>query len=327
MPEGMDKGGGALPLLDVDLARALARVGEIMRDTPTDGEGLAAQRDQMRRASLWWNEDPAPLHEVRRLAIPAGARELDAILYRPSAREDLPLYVFLHGGGFRFGDASSNALQLRNIARDWGGCVLSLDYPHIPEAPFPHAVEAVGAAFRWLAGEGRARIGVDGARMAIGGASAGANVSCGAVVQIGGAPANAFLRAAALVVPVFDGSSDTASMAAFGDGPHFPTRASAQQAWRDYLVDPAHDADPRASIMRASPALFPPCFIAAAEMDIFRDGAARMAGRLADAGGDVDCRVYRGMTHLFFGYARMVPTARQCAADVAAFLASRLPAA
>jgi acetyl esterase len=317
---------GAWPGLNTELAQALEKSAQLLRQTPLEGVGVTALRRQMREAGAWWNEGGPSMQEERRVRLPATGRTLDGVLYRPSDQADLPVYVFLHGGGFRFGDESASAFQVRAIARAWGGCVLSLDYPHIPEAPFPAAVEAIGSAYRWLAANG-AKWALDGSRIAFGGASAGANVSCGAAVAIGGAARNAFLRAAALIVQVFDNASDTASMQNFGDGPHFPTRAAAEETWRDYLVDRTHDADPRANLMLAAPDQFPATFMAAAEYDVFRDGAARMAERLTAAGGVVDHRVYEGMTHLFFGFARMVATSRRCAADLAAFLQRDLPVA
>jgi acetyl esterase len=66
-------------------------------------------------------------------------------------------------------------------------------------------------------------------------------------------------------------------------------------------------------------------FIAAAECDVFRDASAVMAARLAEAGRLHSFKVYPGMAHLFFGFSREVECAANCVADVAHFLAERLP--
>ena len=63
-----------------------------------------------------------------------------------------------------------------------------------------------------------------------------------------------------------------------------------------------------------------------AECDVFRDSSVALADRVRQAGRPVDLRVYPGMTHLFFGYSRMVDGAAECIRHMAAFLRSRLPA-
>jgi len=310
-------------ILDPDMERALAKAAGLMSAADTGDRSIAGMRAQMRAASAWWNENAAVMHEVRQLRIPAGEGGLSAILYRPSAQPDLPVYVFLHGGGFKFGGPESSAFQLRALAEQWGGAVLSLDYPHIPEAPFPAAVEAVAEAYRWLA-DRAGELNLDGSRLAFGGASAGANISCGAAMAVGGVESG-WLKAAALVVPVFNGSTATPSMALFGDGPFFPTRESTAATWREYGGTADLDADPRANLMLAEARLFPPTFIAAAECDVFRDGAADMARRLREADVPTSHRLYPGVTHLFFGYGRLVGKSRACVDDMAAFLKSALP--
>lgn len=312
------------PAIDPELMAALRRSAELGAALGPPAEGLAGLRAHMKAAEAWWSEGGPQLAETRTVSIPTPRRDVSGILYRPSTASNLPVYVYLHGGGFRFGDAHNDARQLREIAADWGGAVLSLDYSLIPECPFPCAVDEVAAAYAWLARHG-GDWGLDGARIAFGGTSAGANISCGAAVALNGVKTG-FLRAAALVVPVFSGDSQTGSMLEFGNGPLFPTRAMTVETWADYLGDRSHNADPRANLMRADPTLFPPTFIAAAELDVFRDDAWSMAGRLDHAGVAQSLIIYPGMTHLFFGFGRMVESARRCVADLAAFLKHTLPA-
>jgi acetyl esterase len=94
---------------------------------------------------------------------------------------------------------------------------------------------------------------------------------------------------------------------------------------KNYLPDSATHRDPRANPILADAALFPPLFMAAAEVDTLRDSSVRMAAKLAAAGVTHELKIYPGMTHLFFGYSRMVTTARGCIADMAAFLRKHLP--
>jgi acetyl esterase len=231
--------------------------------------------------------------------------------------------VYLHGGGFRVGAPRSNDRQLRELAAAWGGIVVSLDYAHMPEAVFPTAVEETAAAYEWLHASG-AEWGVDGRRLAFGGSSAGASVAMGACVHLGGSRTG-YLRAGAFVVGVFDDNLETDSMREHGDGPLFPSRASASALFPAYAGGPGQRQDPRFNTRRSDLSLMPPLFLAAAQADIYRDGSLKLADEVRKRGGRAEVQVYAGMTHLYWGYSRMVEAAARCTSDLAAFLRRELP--
>nr|WP_255520283.1 alpha/beta hydrolase fold domain-containing protein [Ramlibacter aurantiacus] len=239
---------------------------------------------------------------------------------RESSRPQ-PVFVYLHGGGFRIGSHRSNDRQMREIAAAWGGTVVSADYVHVPEHTFPAPVEETTALLRWLHEHG-ADWGIDGGRIACGGASAGANVSFGAAVGLGRV---AWLQAAVGIVGAFSGDTGTESMRRWGDGNVYPDRAGVPGTFEAYVPPPAQRNDPRVALLEADPALLPPTFLAAAACDVFLDASVRLARRLEDAGRLHALKVYPGMSHLFFGYSRSVDGAAECARDIAAFLSQRLP--
>jgi acetyl esterase len=70
----------------------------------------------------------------------------------------------------------------------------------------------------------------------------------------------------------------------------------------------------------------PPLFLAAAEVDVYCDSSLQLAREVSERGGRAEVQVYAGMTHLYWGYSRMVDTAARCTADIAAFLQRQLPA-
>lgn len=76
--------------------------------------------------------------------------------------------------------------------------------------------------FRWIASNA-ARWGVDGARLAVGGSSAGANIAAGAALKLGGRRTG-FLHAAAFITGVFDDGVDAASPNTNGEVALFPSR-------------------------------------------------------------------------------------------------------
>lgn len=310
-------------MLDPQLVAALQKQQEITQALGPPSDGVISERQHFSQARLWWNEGGPEMAEVRELVIPGTVRETSATVYVPTLQTLLrPAYVYLHGGGYRLGSPRSNDRQLRELAAAWGGIVVSLDYPHLPEQGFPGAVEATAAAYQWLS-EWGPDWGIDGQRLACGGSSAGANVAMGAAVAVGGTGCG-YMKAAACIVGVFDDALDTSSMSQYGDGPP-PNRNSARAMFEAYAKPEQRD-DPRFNLLLADPALFPPMFLAAAQCDVYRDSSLRFAGHVAQAGVQPQLRTYAGMSHLFFGYSRMVDKARECISDVAQFLQSELPA-
>jgi acetyl esterase len=113
-------------------------------------------------------------------------------------------------------------------------------------------------------------------------------------------------------------------MRSYGDVGLFPAAAAVAPMFASYLPGSGDRDDPRANLLLADPALLPPTFLAAAEYDVFRDGSAALAQRLRGAGRLHACKVYPGMSHLFFGFSRSVERASECVLDIAAFLRERL---
>ncbi len=58
--------------------------------------------------------------------------------------------LFLHGGGWMYGDLVSHDPVCRFLAERSGVQILAVDYRLAPEDKFPAAVEDAQAAYRWL---------------------------------------------------------------------------------------------------------------------------------------------------------------------------------
>jgi len=233
----------------------------------------------------------------------------------------LPVFVFLHGGGFKLGNEWSNDRQMRELADHWGGAVLSADYLHAPEHAFPAAVDEVAAVLRWLHDEGHAWA-LDTTQIAVGGVSAGASVGFGAAVRLG---PQAWLKAAVGIVGAFNFDTTCKSMRLYGNGELYPPSSQIQSMLEDYAPNPRDRDDPSVDLLRANAADLPVTFLAAAEYDVFRDASAAMAARLAEAGRLHAFKIYPGMAHLFFGFSREVDRAAKCVADIAEFLREAFP--
>src|SRR5579872_2731596 len=140
--------------------------------------------------------DPPVVESVLLRLAPGPAGPVPVRHYRPkgAARgQKLPALVYFHGGGWVIGDLDTHDVVCRTLANAAHCAVLSVEYRKAPEAPFPAAVDDCFAAVRW-ASANAAEIGIDPARIAVGGDSAGGNLA--AVVSLlardGGGPAMAF---------------------------------------------------------------------------------------------------------------------------------------
>lgn len=314
----MDRKRPALQM-DPQFAAAVRRAAELLQQAVRPTPGIDGARQQMRQARQWWNEGGPAMHREIETEVPVAGKRIAVVVYVPT-KSDLPrpAYLFLHGGGFRFGDARSNARMMRELAAGWGGIVVSVDYAHLPEHVFPAAVTDTAQVFQWIAANG-AGWGIDGTRLAFGGTSSGANIALGAAIHLG-KDGTGFLHAGALLVGTFDTDFDDASMDTHGDGTLFPSQASARATLLHYVPDLAMRSDPRVNCIAADTSLLPPLFIAAAELDVFRDSSRRMAAVLQQAGRPHRYVEYAGVGHLFAGYSRMVDAASRCITDIGDFL-------
>lgn len=106
-----------------------------------------------------------------------------ARLYRPAGDASSSLLVFLHGGGWLFGDLDTHDAMHRILADRAGCSVLAVDYRLAPEHPFPAGLDDAAAAFAWARREAPA-LGCDPARVALGGEIAGANLAAALTLRL-----------------------------------------------------------------------------------------------------------------------------------------------
>ena len=242
----------------------------------------------------------APTHvdEIRELSIPGPATALRARLYRPRTVENaLPGMVYFHGGGFIYGDIDTHDAVCRGIAQCAPCALVSVDYRLAPEHRFPAAVEDAFAATAWVAANAAA-LGIDPARLAVAGDSAGGNLA--AVVALTarerGAPA---LAMQVLVYPTTDFSAEAESVSRFAEG-YLLTRESMRWVKRTYLREERDAADWRASPLRAGDfSRLPAAYIITAGFDPLRDEGRAYAERLAQAGVAVTHECFEGQVHGF----------------------------
>jgi acetyl esterase len=222
-------------------------------------------------------------------------RSLPVRIYRPrDATGRVPVHLYLHGGGFFNGSILHSEPVARNYAAGAHCAVASVGYRLAPEHPWPAAPDDAYAALEWLA-RSADELGVDAARMSIGGVSAGANIA--AVTAIAardrGGPS---LVLQLLEIPVTDLTQSQPSMTAFATG-YVATRAELAEGNEYYVPDPAQRADPRVSPLFADLAGLPPAYVLTCEYDPLRDDGEAYADRLRAAGVPTELVRARGHIH------------------------------
>jgi acetyl esterase len=278
--------------------------GPSVTDPGFGADGIAAmRRDALAAAAL---EEKEPVDRVEdvdadgvrcRLYVPAGARRT---------------VLFLHGGGFVFGDVDTHDGQSRRIANRTGSAVLAVDYRRPPEHRFPAAPDDVDTALGWLLAQ-LPGLGLDPARVVALGDSAGGNLALVAALRNPGV-----LAATVLVYPFVDA---TASMPSYARTDGGLTRAQGEWFIRQYIRDERDLVDPDLTpFLATSFATLPPTYVQVAEHDVLADEDVELARRLADAGVPVETTVYDGMVHGFWRNPQLFDAAEVALADAAAFL-------
>jgi len=258
----------------------------------------------------------APLARVENLVIPAtDGAQLPARLYADST-DERPVLLYFHGGGFTIGGLETHDSLCRQIALRSGAAVLAVDYRLAPEHRFPTAVDDAWAAMRWLAAQA-GTLGLDPARLAVGGDSAGGTLA--AVCAIHARDLGLALKAQLLITPGTTAHADTPSHHRYAHGHLLDAETI---AWFfDHYIDRAQRRDWRFAPLEADDLdhVAPACIVMAECDPLFDEGIA-YADRLRAAGVAVRLELYRGVTHDFIKLGRALPDAAMAQAAIGAAL-------
>jgi acetyl esterase len=252
--------------------------------------------------------------EDLRIAMRDGA-SISARLYAPNDGA-LPVLVYFHGGGFTIGSVQTHDILCRTLGAAAGCAVLSVDYRLAPEHRFPTAVHDAWDAVQWVAAEG-ARLGLDTARLAFGGDSAGGTLAtvCATLARDAGIP----VRLQVLFYPGCAAWPKAPSHARYHRGLVLE-QAHIEYFFRHY-IDDAHREDWRFAPLNTHDLEgVAPAWFGLAECDPLVDDGLAYADKLRAAGVPVDLEIYRGVTHEFIKMGRVLPEARRAHADAAAAL-------
>jgi acetyl esterase len=220
-----------------------------------------------------------------------GDPEVAVRIYRPHQAQGA--IVWLHGGGFVMGDLDTEHPAATRLADGAGAVVISVGYRRAPEHRFPAALDDAYAVLVWTA-EHAAELGVDPARIAVGGHSAGAGLAAAVTLRARDQQGPPICHQL-LNQPELDDRQETWSARNFTDTP-WMNRDKITATWQHYLG--SAPASPYAAPARAADLSgLPSAYIATAEFDPLRDEGITYALRLLQAGVSVELHQWPGTFH------------------------------
>ncbi len=236
---------------------------------------------------------------VENRTIPGPAGEIPVRIYTPQGNGPFPALVFFHGGGWVICNLDTHDGICRSLANGAGCVVVSVDYRLAPEHKFPAAPEDCYAATQWVA-ENAAELNVDASHIAVGGDSAGGNLTA-VVAQMARDRGGPHLVFQLLIYPATDFRMNTPSIEENATG-YFLTKDDMIWFTNHYLNSEEDKTNPLASPLLARDLSgLPPALIITAQYDPLRDEGELYGQKLREAGVPVTVSRYEGVIHGFFG--------------------------
>ena len=290
-------------------AQAVADFYAAVRTAPFESLGVDVARATYAASNAVSTEEVYEIREVLAGSIPCR-------LYRPSAKTDLGLLVYFHGGGWTIGDLNSHDGVCRSLANKSGHAVLAVDYRLAPEYIFPAAYDDCVTAVKW-AHSNPAALGIDNTRLAVGGDSAGGNLAA-AVALAEVVP----LKFQMLIYPSVDMSMKSPSI---DENAHAPILTKSVMLW---FGDNYMGKNGDRTAISASPILatdgalkrMPPAIVITAQYDPLRDEGEAYGKRLVENGVSATITRYNGAFHGFFNMHAILDDAQSAHAQAAMLL-------
>lgn len=225
---------------------------------------------------------------------PEGGR-IPVRIYRPRGLpRPAPALIYFHGGGFVVGGLDSHDAVCRVLATEADCVTIAVDYRMAPEHPFPAAPDDALAAFRQAVARAEA-LGIDRRRIAVGGDSAGGNLSAVVSLDTREDPVRPALQL--LIYPATDLTMSFPSIERLGRG-FMLEKVQMEWYMRQYVPDASGRSHPRASPWFAPDvAGAPAAAVFTAGFDPLRDEGEAYARKLAAAGVPVTYTCHGSMFH------------------------------
>ncbi len=247
---------------------------------------------------------------------PTRAGSVTVRVYRPSEASDLPVLMYLHGGGFAIGDLDLHDEYLRNLANAAGIVIASVDYRLAPEYPYPAGLDDCVDVWSWLQ-TAPAEVPGDVSRLGVGGDSAGGALSFALALRA----RDEGNRVPRVVLTAYGTTEMRVSNPELGTEEEcLLSNEDCEWYWDMYTSDPAHRSEPYCVAAEATDLSgLGANLVITAEYDPTRDATEEYARRLEAAGNTVELTRYDGELHGFFTLLKLSEARRALDQTVAFF--------
>jgi acetyl esterase/lipase len=245
----------------------------------------------------------APTGGVTMRSVALGAQRV-LVFTPPGEARGRGALLWLHGGGRIVGRPETEVRHASRWAEELGIVVVAASYRLAPEHVFPAALDDAWAAWGWIQ-ERAGELGVDPARVAVGGESAGGGLAAELAQRLHDEPGRD-PAAQLLVCPMLD--DRTAADADLTAREHLVwNNTSNHYGWSCYLgVEPGADQLPEyaSASRREDVSGLAPAWIGVGDLDLFHDEDVAYARRLEAAGVRADLHLVEGGFHAIFTVGR-----------------------
>ena len=266
---------------------------------PLESLPKEAARNVLVSAQAAFKVDYSGIEESEK-TITADGYTIKLNIVRPEGAEDkLPVFIFIHGGGWILGDYPTHKRMVRDLVVLSGYAGVFVNYTPSPEAQYPQAINEIYAATKWVSEYGE-EINVDGKNLAVVGNSVGGNMTT-VTAMLAKERGGPHIKLQIMMWPIVDDRFDTASYKKYGVE-RFLTTNVMKWMYDQYTTDLNKRKEIHASPLYASLEQLkglPPALIQVAENDILRDGGEEYGRKLDEAGVTVTTIRYNGMIHDF----------------------------
>lgn len=244
----------------------------------------------------------APTPAVADWKVPGfeGDPALRAFTINAAAGARRPAVLYLHGGGYVAGKAEGDLSDVQVLARELDCCIVVPDYRLAPETRFPGPVRDAYATLAWMHVNAQ-RIGIDPARIAVMGRSAGGGLAAMLTDMVRRRVQYQLLMQVLLYPMLDDRTGSSWTMPAHVDGIMWSSEQN-RFGWRSLLgVEPGSPRVTADAVPARYPSLagLPPAWIGVGAIDLFFDEDIEYARRLADTGIWTEISVVPGAWHAF----------------------------
>lgn len=260
--------------------------------------------------------------DISNFTIPGPGGDLKVRVYTPDAPGPLPALLYLHGGGWTIGSLDPYDNLCTELSARCEAVVVAVDYRKAPEWKFPAGSDDCAATLRWIAANAQ-KLNVDPTRIAVGGDSAGGNLSA-VTAQRTRDEGGPRLCGQVLVYPMVRlAGGPTASMLNNAEGPLL-ARVDIEYFVDHYVGKGEQARHPYCSPLLAdSFANLAPALVQTAEFDPLVDDGEDYARALKDAGDEVTLTRYDGAFHGMLCFPTALDQSREMLTEVVEWLRSR----